>query len=159
MRRRLAAKKRKLKVAGKSKSTDTEDESTFDYCDDDGKIINQIYALLIRLSLLIRWNSIASEFSRRKREREGNFWMAEKRIRFRIRRVVKAQWFYWFVIVLVFLNTATMALGHHGQPNWLKSFLCKLNGIHWKFSNRCLNLRFQFYWSISSKQFTASTYS
>lgn len=37
MRRRLAAKKRKLKVAGKSKSTDTEDESTFDYCEDDGK--------------------------------------------------------------------------------------------------------------------------
>lgn len=38
VRRRLAAKKRKLKVAGKSKSTDTEDESTFDYCDDEGNL-------------------------------------------------------------------------------------------------------------------------
>lgn len=36
VRRRLAAKKRKLKVAGKSKSTDTEDEGTFDYCDNEG---------------------------------------------------------------------------------------------------------------------------
>lgn len=39
VRRRLAAKKRKLKLAGKSKSTDTEDESTYEYCEDDGNII------------------------------------------------------------------------------------------------------------------------
>lgn len=36
VRRRIAAKKRKLKATGKSKSTDTEDESTYDYCEDDG---------------------------------------------------------------------------------------------------------------------------
>lgn len=38
VRRRIAAKKRKLKLAGKSKSTDTEDESTYEYCEDDGNI-------------------------------------------------------------------------------------------------------------------------
>lgn len=36
VRKRLAAKKRKLKANEKSKSTDTEDESTYDYCHDDG---------------------------------------------------------------------------------------------------------------------------
>lgn len=39
VRRRIAAKKRKLKLAGKSKSTDTEDESTYEYCEDDGNIL------------------------------------------------------------------------------------------------------------------------
>lgn len=38
VRRRAAEKKRKLKQAGKSKSTDTEEESTYDYNqDEDGK--------------------------------------------------------------------------------------------------------------------------
>lgn len=78
----------------------------------------------------IRWNSIAPEFSRHKHQREGDFWMVEKRIRFRIRRMVKAQWFYWFVIALVFLNTFTVALEHYGQPSWLKSFLCELMEIN-----------------------------
>lgn len=55
--------------------------------------------------------------------------MVEKRFRFRIRRMVKAQWFYWFIIALVFLNTATTALEHNGQPEWLKDFLCKFTGI------------------------------
>lgn len=41
MRRRLAAKKRKLKMAGKSKSTDTEDESTYEYCEEDGNSVIQ----------------------------------------------------------------------------------------------------------------------
>lgn len=36
VRKRLAAKKKKLKANEKSKSTDTEDESTYDYCQDDG---------------------------------------------------------------------------------------------------------------------------
>lgn len=36
VRKRLAAKKKKLKANEKSKSTDTEDESTFEYCQDDG---------------------------------------------------------------------------------------------------------------------------
>lgn len=37
VRKRIAAKKKKLKANEKSKSTDTEDESTYDYCQDDSK--------------------------------------------------------------------------------------------------------------------------
>lgn len=55
----------------------------------------------------------------------AGFWRAEKRFRFWIRHVVKAQWFYWFVIVLVFFNTACVAVEYHGQPDWLTKFLCK----------------------------------
>ena len=33
-------------------------------------------------------------------------------------------WF-WFVIVLVFLNTCTVAVEHYHQPDWLTEFLCK----------------------------------
>ncbi|OQR66800.1 voltage-dependent calcium channel type A subunit alpha-1-like [Tropilaelaps mercedesae] len=51
------------------------------------------------------------------------FWRAEKRFRFMIRHVVKTQTFYWIVIVLVFLNTACVAVEHHKQPQWLTDFL------------------------------------
>lgn len=37
VRRRIAAKKRKLKMADKSKSTDTEDESTYECYENDGR--------------------------------------------------------------------------------------------------------------------------
>jgi hypothetical protein len=46
--------------------------------------------------------------------------------RFFIRSTVKQQWFYWFVIVLVFLNTLCVAVEHYHQPKWLSEFLCKL---------------------------------
>ena len=36
-------------------------------------------------------------------------------------------WF-WFVIVLVFLNTCTVAVEHYHQPDWLTEFLCE-----WKY--------------------------
>ena len=45
--------------------------------------------------------------------------------RFVIRSVVKQQWFYWFVIILVFLNTCCVAVEHYNQPNWLTQFLGK----------------------------------
>ncbi|KAL7667856.1 hypothetical protein ACOME3_008585 [Neoechinorhynchus agilis] len=38
-------------------------------------------------------------------------------------RAVKSQTFYWSVIVLVFLNTACVAVEHHNQPKWLSQFL------------------------------------
>ncbi|GBP83736.1 Voltage-dependent calcium channel type A subunit alpha-1 [Eumeta japonica] len=53
----------------------------------------------------------------------ANFWRAEKRFRFWIRHTVKTQGFYWFVIVLVFLNTICVAVEHYRQPKWLTSFL------------------------------------
>ena len=45
--------------------------------------------------------------------------------RFYIRSTVKKQWFYWFVIVLVFFNTLCVAVEHYSQPKWLSEFLCK----------------------------------
>uniref|UniRef100_W8AJD7 Voltage-dependent calcium channel type A subunit alpha-1 n=1 Tax=Ceratitis capitata TaxID=7213 RepID=W8AJD7_CERCA len=98
-RRRNAAKRKKLKSLGKSKSTDTEEEEgEEDYGDDEGG----------------------------EKGDEGSctgFWRAEKRFRFWIRHTVKTQWFYWFVIVLVFLNTMCVAVEHYGQPQFLTDFL------------------------------------
>lgn len=126
VRRRLAAKKRKLKQAGKSKSTDTEDESNYDYCEDERKYFaleklksKNVFVIFFRVSV--------SGYTKHKTEREGSFWIAEKRFRFRIRHMVKSQVFYWFVIVLVFLNTVTVASEHYGQPQWLTDFLCKFS--------------------------------
>lgn len=58
-----------------------------------------------------------------------DFWRAEKRLRFWIRHTVKTQWFYWFVIVLVFFNTVCVAAEHYGQPIFVTQFLCKLTYI------------------------------
>jgi len=38
------------------------------------------------------------------------------------RRMIKSQWFYWLVIVLVFLNTCVLASEHYDQPPWLDVF-------------------------------------
>ncbi|MED6282902.1 Voltage-dependent N-type calcium channel subunit alpha-1B [Characodon lateralis] len=43
----------------------------------------------------------------------------EKRLRFFIRRMVKAQSFYWIVLCLVGLNTLCVAIVHYDQPEWL----------------------------------------
>ena len=53
------------------------------------------------------------------------FWKNEKRFRFFIRRICKTSAWFWFVIVLVFLNTCTVAVEHYNQPQWLTEFLCK----------------------------------
>uniref|UniRef100_T1E1N8 Voltage-dependent L-type calcium channel subunit alpha n=1 Tax=Cupiennius salei TaxID=6928 RepID=T1E1N8_CUPSA len=45
-----------------------------------------------------------------------------RRIRRGCRKLVKSQAFYWIVIVLVFLNTITLASEHHHQPKWLDHF-------------------------------------
>ncbi|XP_051907015.1 voltage-dependent N-type calcium channel subunit alpha-1B isoform X4 [Hippocampus zosterae] len=47
----------------------------------------------------------------------------EKRIRFFIRRMVKAQSFYWIVLCLVGLNTLCVAIVHYDQPAWLTTAL------------------------------------
>ncbi|CAD1468636.1 unnamed protein product, partial [Heterotrigona itama] len=54
------------------------------------------------------------------------FWIAERRFRFWLRKAIKSQQFYWFVIILVFFNTVCLAVEHHGQPQWLTNFLCKM---------------------------------
>ncbi|XP_068027205.1 LOW QUALITY PROTEIN: voltage-dependent L-type calcium channel subunit alpha-1F-like, partial [Melanerpes formicivorus] len=51
------------------------------------------------------------------------FWRRCRRLsrlwRRRCRAAVKSVWFYWAVLLLVFLNTLTIASEHHGQPPWL----------------------------------------
>lgn len=130
MRRRNAAKKRKLNSSDKTKSTDTEDESTFG---DEG----------IYWTLWSSFKSLECKFdffrvfldSKTKKKREGSFWVAEKRFRYWIRHTVRTQWFYWFVIVLVFLNTITVAAEHDDQPEFLTNFLCTiLTFIHFQFA-------------------------
>lgn len=49
----------------------------------------------------------------------------EKRFRFFIRRMVKAQSFYWTVLCIVGLNTLCVAIVHYDQPEWLTYALCK----------------------------------
>ena len=46
-------------------------------------------------------------------------------LRRRIHKIVKSQFFYWLVIVLVFLNTIVLASEFHGQPKWMDHFQCK----------------------------------
>jgi len=36
--------------------------------------------------------------------------------------MIKSQWFYWLVIILVFLNTCVLASEHYQQPDWLDTF-------------------------------------
>ena len=62
----------------------------------------------------------------RKFKKNSDFWMYEKKIRFWIRKTIKKQWFYWFVILLVFFNTCSVAVEHYDQPKWLSEFLGKL---------------------------------
>uniref|UniRef100_A0A452DLC8 Voltage-dependent L-type calcium channel subunit alpha n=1 Tax=Capra hircus TaxID=9925 RepID=A0A452DLC8_CAPHI len=44
---------------------------------------------------------------------------ANRGLRARCRRAVKSNACYWAVLLLVFLNTLTIASEHHGQPFWL----------------------------------------
>ncbi|XP_048524093.1 voltage-dependent calcium channel type A subunit alpha-1 isoform X3 [Dendroctonus ponderosae] len=112
--RRRAAKKKKLKKIGKSKSTDTEEEQEEeDVADDESN--KKLKAGFGR-----------SGYMKSRAKGHGacaRFWRAEKRFRFSIRHMVKTQWFYWTVIMLVFFNTFCVAVEYHGQPKWLDDFL------------------------------------
>uniref|UniRef100_A0A3P9K885 Voltage-dependent N-type calcium channel subunit alpha n=1 Tax=Oryzias latipes TaxID=8090 RepID=A0A3P9K885_ORYLA len=61
----------------------------------------------------------ASVKSSGKMDNSSYFRRKEKRIRFFIRRMVKAQSFYWIVLCLVGLNTLCVAIVHYDQPEWL----------------------------------------
>lgn len=123
VRRRNAARKRKLNAEEKSKSTDTEDDSTFD---EEGSIrLDSTSTLKKYVSIWFIWKSRLLLDCKSKKKREGTFWIAEKRFRYWIRHTVKTQWFYWFVIMLVFLNTITVAAEHYNQPQFLTEFLCE----------------------------------
>lgn len=57
------------------------------------------------------WTSKSKQLSR-----------TNRRLRRACRKGVKSQAFYWIVILLVFLNTLTLASEHHTQPPWLDHF-------------------------------------
>ncbi|KAM3873751.1 putative voltage-dependent N-type calcium channel subunit alpha-1B [Diretmus argenteus] len=61
----------------------------------------------------------ASVKSSTKMDSSTYFRRKEKRTRFFIRRMVKAQSFYWIVLCLVGLNTLCVAIVHYDQPEWL----------------------------------------
>uniref|UniRef100_A0A673IXE3 Voltage-dependent N-type calcium channel subunit alpha n=1 Tax=Sinocyclocheilus rhinocerous TaxID=307959 RepID=A0A673IXE3_9TELE len=58
-----------------------------------------------------------------KNDSSSYFRRKEKRVRFFIRRMVKAQSFYWIVLCLVGLNTLCVAIVHYDQPEWLTKAL------------------------------------
>ena len=60
---------------------------------------------------------------KKKFKKNSDFWVYEKKVRFLIRKTIKKQWFYWFVIILVFFNTFAVAVEHYNQPRWLSEFL------------------------------------
>ncbi|KAJ8286520.1 hypothetical protein GJAV_G00040100 [Gymnothorax javanicus] len=69
-------------------------------------------------------SSVGSPFARAslkssKNDSSSYFRRREKRVRFFIRRMVKAQSFYWFVLFVVGLNTMCVAMVHYDQPEWL----------------------------------------
>nr|XP_042909199.1 voltage-dependent calcium channel type A subunit alpha-1 isoform X2 [Parasteatoda tepidariorum] len=112
--RKRTAKRKKMKNMH-SKSTDEEEE------EEDGSKDEDPVAKKGKLKGLAR----ASYFKAKIKNKGAcvAFWRVEKRIRFFIRHAVKTQAFYWFVIVLVFLNTVCVAANHYGQPDWLTDFL------------------------------------
>ncbi|GAA6097064.1 voltage-dependent N-type calcium channel subunit alpha-1B isoform X3, partial [Tachysurus ichikawai] len=59
-----------------------------------------------------------------KNESSSYFRRKEKRARFFIRRMVKAQSFYWIVLCIVGLNTLCVAIVHYDQPKGLTKALC-----------------------------------
>ncbi|KAJ6222918.1 hypothetical protein RDWZM_001463 [Blomia tropicalis] len=110
-RRRAAAKRKKLKNMH-SKSTDEEDEDE----DEEEEVVP---------SKVMKGFSRAT-YLHSKIKNKGAckaFWRTEKRFRMLVRKCIKTQAFYWFVILLVFLNTACVAVEHNGQPQFLTDFL------------------------------------
>lgn len=81
----------------------------------------------------------ASVKSSNKLDSSSYFRRKEKRTRFFIRRMVKAQSFYWIVLCLVGLNTLCVAIVHYDQPDWLTKALCKSH-IHTRTPTHLLTL-------------------
>lgn len=65
-----------------------------------------------------------------KNESSSYFRRKEKMFRFFIRRMVKAQSFYWIVLCVVALNTLCVAMVHYDQPEKLTTALCEYRGLH-----------------------------
>lgn len=79
----------------------------------------------------------ASVKSSGKMDSSSYFRRKEKRVRFFIRRMVKAQSFYWIVLCVVGLNTLCVAIVHYDQPEWLTKALCKSTRVTTTFRRWC----------------------
>nr|XP_057941063.1 voltage-dependent L-type calcium channel subunit alpha-1D isoform X3 [Doryrhamphus excisus] len=60
---------------------------------------------------------LCKKITKSKCSRQGRRW--NRFWRRKCRAAVKSVTFYWLVIILVFLNTLTIASEHYNQPNWL----------------------------------------
>uniref|UniRef100_A0A8C5SY05 Voltage-dependent N-type calcium channel subunit alpha n=1 Tax=Laticauda laticaudata TaxID=8630 RepID=A0A8C5SY05_LATLA len=86
------------------------------------------YAFLSSCADSIAFNVKGSPFARAslksgKNESSSYFRRKEKMFRFFIRRMVKAQSFYWIVLCVVALNTMCVAIVHYDQPEGLTTTL------------------------------------
>ncbi|XP_039514892.1 calcium channel, voltage-dependent, N type, alpha 1B subunit, a isoform X5 [Pimephales promelas] len=96
-----------LKIAKKSKNDLINAEEGEDHFTDISSVAPQ-GSPFTRTSVKSSKNDSSSYFRRK-----------EKRFRFFIRRMVKAQSFYWTVLCIVGLNTLCVAIVHYDQPDWL----------------------------------------
>ncbi|XKL62043.1 hypothetical protein PGB90_001876 [Kerria lacca] len=122
-RRRAALKSKKLHNENKSKSTDTEEEDPEG--EEEEAVGGEFEAFVIAPEKKYK-KALGTTIYLNKVKTTGlcvRFWRAEKRFRYSIRRMVKATWFYWFVIMLVFLNTVFVAVEHRDQPKFLDYFV------------------------------------
>ncbi|XP_054158899.1 voltage-dependent calcium channel type A subunit alpha-1-like isoform X3 [Oppia nitens] len=110
-RKRAAAKRKKLKTMH-SKSTDEDDEEEEEEDEETSRKVLKGFARASYIHSKIKNKGACKAF-----------WKAEKRFRISVRHAIKTQAFYWFVILLVFLNTACVAVEHKGQEQWLTNFL------------------------------------
>jgi len=46
-----------------------------------------------------------------------------------IHKLIKSQFFYWLIIILVFFNTVIQAFEFHKQPKFMDDFQCKFSKI------------------------------
>ena len=60
-----------------------------------------------------------------------------------IRKMCKMQWWFWTVILMVFLNTCTVAVEHYNQPQWLTEFLCKYYLVRGRFRGQVMLALFE----------------
>ncbi|CAM4922480.1 unnamed protein product [Rotaria socialis] len=103
--RKYAATKRTRPLrAGKQQSLD-EDEEDIDHAFNRGRATGGAERPDRPRTITRRWN------------------IQQRVIKSKIRVLVKTQTFYWAVIVLVFLNTACVAIEHDGQKQFLTDFL------------------------------------
>ena len=52
-------------------------------------------------------------------------------MRIRVRRLVKHEGFFWAVVIIVLLNTVSLATEHYNQSQWLTDFQGEYLMITW----------------------------